>query len=129
MANVSDSSGSPAALGRLADRWLIFIAALVYAAGVTVCVALSTTSAMSGGGIAPGDATYMVFAFAGITFFWIVCSAVGFVLLAGLLDVLTERRPQPLSALSIALAGFATFEALEYPLLMIAMRIGLSLSS
>lgn len=129
MANMSDSSGSSTPFGRPGDRWLTLVAALVYAAGVAVYLGLSTTGAMSRTGIAPGDATYMVFAFAGITFLWILGSAVGFVLLAGLLDILTERRPQPLSALSIALAGFASFEVLEIPLLVIAMHVGMSLGS
>lgn len=129
MADISDSSGSTARFGRLGDRWLLLMAALVYAAGVTVYVALSTTDAMSLTGIAPGDATHMVFAFAGITFLSILGSAVGFVLFACLLDIMTERRPQPLSALSIALAGFATFEVLKFPLLVIAMRVGMSLGS
>lgn len=128
-ANTSDTSGSSALSGRPGERWPMLVAAFVYAAGVTVCVALSTTGAKSRPGIAPGDATYMVLAFAGITFLWILGSAVGFVLLSGLLDILTERQPQPLSALSVALAGFATYELLEFPLLMIAMRIGWSLGT
>jgi hypothetical protein len=127
-ANISDSSGSTAPFGRPGDRWLLLVTALVYAAGVTIYLGLSTTDAMSRTGDAPGDSTHMVLAFAGITFFWILGSAVGFVLLAGLLDVLTERRPQPLRALSLALAGFATFEALRTPLLLIAMHIGFSFS-
>lgn len=131
MANISDSSTSTAPFARPGDRWLVLVAALVYAVGVTVYLGLSTIGATSSAGVPPGDATYMVFvfAFAGITFLQILGSAIGFVLLAALLDLLTERRPQPLSALSIALAGFATFEVLELPLLMIAMRIGMNLGS
>jgi hypothetical protein len=55
-----------------------------------------------------------------MTFFWIVTYAVGFALLAAMLDILTTRRPQPLSALNLALAALATLELFRVPLVMLA---------
>lgn len=128
MANIDDSSAPPAPFASPGDKWLLLAATLVYAAGVSTYVALSTTSAMRdiGSAIVPGGP--FDFLYAGFTLFWILGSAIGFMLLAGLLDILTERRPQPLSALNIALAGFATFELLKVPLLMIALHIWYSLT-
>jgi hypothetical protein len=91
-------------------RWLLLGYALTYAAGASAYTALSTQFVVVGK-TATSDAMFLGFA-AAFQFVLILGCALGFVLLAGILDILTARRPQPLSALSLGLAVFVTIELL-----------------
>lgn len=107
------------------DKWLLLLAMTVYAAGVSLYAELSITAAMNQYG-SEAIAAGREFLFAGYTFFLIVAYAVGFVVLAAVLDRLNTRAPQPLTALSVGLAGAATAELFRVPLLMAGARILMS---
>jgi hypothetical protein len=81
---------------------------LAYAIGVSVYA--GSTFPMGGTPVA-GSASLIKF-FAGYTFATLLASSLGFTVLVAALDVLTKRRPQPLSALIFALAVFVTIEGL-----------------
>jgi hypothetical protein len=105
------------------DRWLTLVAMLVYVAGVSIYTTLSMTLAIGEHGSAhtPGDTADQVLI--GFTFFSIVAYAIGFAMLAGVLDVWTGRRAQPLNALNLALFAVATFEVIKLPLYMLAFQV------
>ena len=100
------------------DRWRILVAMLVYAAGVSIFQARSMSVLASPGS---GDAADLFMT--GYTFFSIVTYAVGFMLLAGLLDIWTGRRAQPLAAMNLALPAIATFELFKLPLLVLGFQV------
>jgi len=81
-------------------KWILFGYALTYTLGVAAYVALSSSAMLGSVGLM----------FAITDFLWTLALAIGFVLLVGILDILTERRPQPLSALSLGLAVFVTLQ-------------------
>ena len=87
-------------------KWLLLLGALLYAAGVSVYVATSSLQAMPQGAAA-GSST----ALSGFMFLYILAPAAAFMLLVGILDLITRRPQQLLIALSIGLAASATYEA------------------
>ena len=107
MTTIDDSHRSGVPLG---DRWRMLVAMLVYAAVASALPTLwaSATARDLGIAVEPGSAPDLIFI--AITFASIVASAIGFMLLAGLLDIWTGRQPQPLAALNLALPAAATFE-------------------
>lgn len=104
------------------DKWLLLVAMTVYAVGVSVYQNLSITAMMREYGSSM-PAVGPIWLFASYNFFWIVAYAVGFVLLAAILDRMTKRASQPLTAMSVGLAGCATVELFNAPLQLIGMRI------
>jgi hypothetical protein len=107
----------------LGDRWRLFVAMVVYAAGVSfyetrsMMVDIGELSATQK--LGPSFELMM----AGTTFVSIVACAIGFMLLAALLDIWTGRRPQPLAALNLALPAVATFELIKIPLFVMAFQV------
>jgi hypothetical protein len=107
----------------IGDRWRLFVAMLVYAGAVSAYSTLSLSFAVRDAGTSfpPGSSADILFIV--VTFASIVAYAIGFAVLAGLLDVWTGRRPQPLAALNLALPVLATFELIKVPLLRAVFQI------
>lgn len=108
----------------LGDRWRLLVAVLLYAAAVSAYVTLSTSVSARELGISganPGSAQDIFFIVIG--FGSIIAYAVGFMLLAVLLDAWTGRSPQPLAALNLPVPAIATFDLIRTPLLVIAFQI------
>lgn len=103
-----------------ADKLLLLLAMTVYAGAVSVFTMISLVAMMRETGIRVADVEPSLIV---TTFIWIVFYAVCFAALAGALDLLTRRRPQPLNALNFGLVGSATAELLREPLLLGAMQL------
>jgi hypothetical protein len=89
----------------LGKKWIALAFMIAYALSVSAYSAWSSPFA-----IAHSDAATAFLLIAGLSMWGIWAPTFGFILLVGLLDIFTERRPQPLSALILALAVFATIE-------------------
>jgi hypothetical protein len=110
------------------DRWRLLIAMLVYAGVASAYPTLSTSATARALGLAVVPGSAQDFVFIGVTFASIVASAIGFMLLAALLDIWTGRQPQPLAAMNLGLPAAATFELIKPSLLILAFQVWFWLS-
>lgn len=85
----------------------LFVAVLLYTGVVSLYVAISTSQAI---GVAPthGDVELYM---GGFTFLKILGTAITFMILVAVLDLIARREQQLVLALSIGLAAMATWEA------------------
>jgi MFS family permease len=86
-------------------KWMLFGAMLLYAIIVSAFVAVSWPLATS------SQSSDFDAAVGLLTFLYLLGSAVGFMLLVGILDNVTQRKQQAIAALSIGLAAAATYQA------------------
>ncbi len=91
------------------STWTLFGVVLFYAIAVSLYVALSTAEALPP--VQSNGLDYPAF-FGLLTFSFMLGSAIGFMLLVGVLDLVTHRKQQAVVALSIGLAASATYQAI-----------------
>ena len=119
----ADSPGSDRRPFTTVDRWLVLLAMLVYAAGVSVFTIRRMSSEMPaypGKYLSDDQFDLMMVS---MTFFTIVSYAVGFAIITALLDIFTSRPLRILFSLNVALGALATFELFRLPLLMMVFQV------
>ena len=85
----------------------LFVVMLLYAGAVSVYITMSTSQAMA---ISPTNDQVGLF-MGGFAFLNILGSAIAFMILVAILDLIAHREQQLLLALSVGLAATATWEA------------------
>ncbi|MBI1212685.1 MAG: hypothetical protein GC190_14565 [Alphaproteobacteria bacterium] len=119
MTNIDDSAPDTVAQG---NRWRMLIAMVAYTAAVSFFESRSIMFLLNDADGTRRTQSYQLMV-AGTTFLSIISYAVGFMLLAGLLDIWTGRRAQPLAALNLALPAVATFELIKMPIWVLIFQI------
>jgi hypothetical protein len=84
----------------------LFVVVLLYAGAVSLFVATSTSQVLD----RPASESWDLL-MGGFTFAYVLGSAIGFMILVGIVDLIARRDQQLLLALTIGLAGAATWQA------------------
>lgn len=93
----------------VSSTWTLFGVVLVYAIAVSTYVAVSSVNTV---GPVQSSGFDFLASFGLLTFSFMLGSAIGFMLLVGILDLVTNRKQQAVVALSVGLAASATYQVI-----------------